>query len=363
MPYPFNRTVSVLGKEYDFRNLSVPSDPSFSLLKNATFVLFDKERGLQALGSSPKYEFMFPVLDTVHEGPVYIPDKNLLYLSELPPFPLKNPASDYLKQLVINLNNEPPTLESFTPDPPVFAPNGGSYRQGKIIWSASGGFNASVLNGTESRISLNSIDPATNKTTVILNNYFGFYFNNIDDLAVHPVTGDIFFTDPDYPWLNARTDTAPQIPAASYRFVPETGAVYLIDDTIEQPNGIAFAPDGKTLYITESGALSGSIDPKVPAGTKSYNATGKRSIYAFDVTHNGTRVQNKRSFYLAQDYIPDGLKVSQEGLVLTATGHGLDVIDPEGKLIMRVQTPHGVANCQFTGPKAGYYVGVGESGD
>ncbi|KAJ4366786.1 hypothetical protein N0V83_007311 [Neocucurbitaria cava] len=349
LPYHFNRTVSVLGKEFDFRNLTVPSDPSFALLRNASLIVFDRTRGFEALGSNPNLEFMFSLVDTVHEAPVYVPEQNLLYFSELPPFPLVGPPSAWLRNFVLDLNHEPPVLANFTPNPPVFAPNGGSYRHGQLLWSSSGGFNASVLNGTESRISLNTIDPVTHESKVILNNFFGFYFNNIDDIAVHPITGDIFFTDPYYPWTNARSDTAPQIPAATYRFVPETGALFLVDDTLEQPNGLAFTPDGTTLYITDSGALSGSIDPAQPAGTKSYHTTGKRSIYAFDVSHNGTRVSNKRSFYLAQDYIPDGLKVSQEGIVLAASGHGMDIIDPSGQLLVRIQTQHGVANCQFTG--------------
>jgi sugar lactone lactonase YvrE len=40
------------------------------------------------------------------------------------------------------------------------------------------------------------LDPETNKSVTLVNNYFGYYFNTIDDLAVHPRTGDIWFTDP-----------------------------------------------------------------------------------------------------------------------------------------------------------------------
>ena len=122
-----------------------------------------------------------------------------------------------------------------------------------------------------------------------------------------------------------------------------------MDDTLEQPNGRAFTPDGITLYITDSGALAGSYAPSVGPGTKAYNTTGRRSIYAFDVAENGTKISNKRSFYLAQDYIPDGIKVSREDLVLAASGHGLDVIDDQGQLLIRVQTNHTVNNLAFTG--------------
>lgn len=350
LPYHFNRSITSLQADYDFRNVTVSNAPTFSLLQNASFVVFDRERGMEYLGSNPRYEFMFPVGNTVHEAPVYVPSLNKLFMSQLPPI-LSNPKpSDYepyLANLVVDLNKEPPTLSEFVPDPPIFAPNGGTYHNGKIIWASSGGFDN--VNGTEQRISLYMVDPMTNKSTVLLNNYFGFYFNNMDDVTVHPESGQLFFTDPYYPWFNGRVDTAPQLPTASYRFNPSTGAVIVVDDTIEQPNGIAFAPDGKTLYITDTGSLTGSWSPTVGPGTKYYNTTGKRSIYAFDVDNNGTKISNKRSFYLAQDYIPDGLKVSREGLVLTATGHGLDVIDNTGQLLIRVQTNHSVQNCAFTG--------------
>ncbi|EXJ60759.1 gluconolactonase [Cladophialophora yegresii CBS 114405] len=352
LPYHFNRSITSLAADYDFRNTSVPSAPSFSLLENASFVVFDRARGLQYLGSNPAYEFMFAVGDNVHEAPVYVPELNKLFMSQLPPVvaPIST-MSQYLPQLVIDLNRQPLALEEYITEPPIFAPNGGVYHDGRIIWASSGGFNSSVLNGTEQRIALHAVDPTTNVSTVLLNNYFGFYFNNMDDVAVHPTSGDLFFTDPDYPWFNGRVDTAPQLPTASYRFNPATGATFLVEDTIDQPNGIAFSPDGSTLYITETGALTGSIDPAVGPGTKHYNTTGRRSIYAFDVAENGTKISNKRAFYLAQDYIPDGLKVSREGLVLTATGHGVDVLDPTGQLVVRVQTNHSVQNVQFTGER------------
>ncbi len=241
LPYHFNRSITSLAADYDFRNTTVSSAPSFTLLQDASFVVFDRERGLNYLGSDPTYEFMFAVGDNVHEAPVYVPSMNKLFMSQLPPVAAPiNTMSQYIPQLVIDLNQEPLTLQEYITDPPIFAPNGGLYHNGRIIWASSGGFNDSILNGTEQRISLHSVDPTTNKSTVLLNNYFGFYFNNMDDVTAHPTSGDLFFTDPDYPWFNGRVDTAPQLPTASYRFNPRTGATFLIDDTIEQPNGIAF---------------------------------------------------------------------------------------------------------------------------
>jgi hypothetical protein len=234
MPYHFNRSVSNANFDYDFRNTTDGNATSFHPAVNADFLVFDEKRGLEYLGSNPSYQFVFPVSKAVHEAPVYAPVQNKLFLSQLAP-----PAG-YLPQLVIDLNHNPPTLSEFISNPPVYAPNGGTFRDGLIIWGASGGNDS--IGGTEQRVSVRTLDPATNKTNVLLNNYFGAYFNTIDDITVHPKTRDIFFTDPDYSWFNALSDTAPQLPTASYRFSPDTGATFLIDDTLAQPNGIAFSP-------------------------------------------------------------------------------------------------------------------------
>jgi sugar lactone lactonase YvrE len=133
--------------------------------------------------------------------------------------------------------------------------------------------------------------------------------------------GDIWFTDPQYSWFNALTDTAPQLETATYRFTPSTGTVSIVDDSIIQPNGIAFSPlpgtrgAKQTVYITDSGAVEGTTQQSIgPQGTK-FNTTGKRTVYAFDQTSNGKHLINKRPLYLAQDWVPDGLKVAANGYI------------------------------------------------
>ena len=188
MPYHFNRSISNSDHEYDFSDTMVPNGTDWNIARSADFLVFDKARGLELLGANPSYKFVFPVSKAVHEAPVYVASQNKLYLSQLAPPP------GYLPQLVVDLNNNPPTLSEYMPDPPIYAPNGGTFRNGVILFGASGGNNS--IGGIEQRPSLQTVDPATNKSTVLLNNYFGFYFNTIDDLITHPRTRDVFFTDP-----------------------------------------------------------------------------------------------------------------------------------------------------------------------
>ncbi|KAL5394838.1 hypothetical protein PMIN06_009027 [Paraphaeosphaeria minitans] len=142
-----------------------------------------------------------------------------------------------------------------------------------------------------------------------------------------------------------------KLPAASYRFDPTTGATFLIDDTLAQPNGIAINPNADTLYISDTGAVQGSANPNTAAKDRgtTFNATRPATIYAFDLANNGTKVFNKRSFYLSSSWVSDGLKVSREGLLLTGAGTGIDVIDDVGKMLFRIQTNYTVQNFAFVG--------------
>ncbi|KAL8637450.1 MAG: hypothetical protein Q9226_009121 [Calogaya cf. arnoldii] len=283
MPYHFFRNISNGPSTPTFGSTSVPNDTSFALADEADFLVFDNERASEILGPNPSYEFVFEVSEAVHEAPVYVASQNKLYLSQLAPPP------GYLPQLVVDLNQDPPTLSEYLSDPPVYAPNGGTFHNGLIYWGASGGNNS--IGGMEQRVGLRTLDPLTNKSTTILNNYFGYYFNTVDDLFVHP-NGDIWFTDPDYSWFNKLTDTPPQLPTATYRFRPSTGATSIVEDTLLQPNGIALAPNNQTIYISDTGAVSGPISPFLPSLGATFNATRPRTIYAFDLSSDATYLTN-----------------------------------------------------------------------
>ena len=362
MPYHFFREVDgPNSNSRPFGTTSVPKDSSFAQVGKADFVVFDKKRGLELLGPNPSYEYVFEVSNAVHEAPAYVPSQNKLYLSQLAPPP------GYLPQLVIDLNANPPTLSEYLSDPPVYAPNGGTFHKDLIYWGASGGNNS--IGGGEQRVSLQTLDPETNKTTVLLNNYFGFYFNTIDDLFVHP-NGDIWFTDPcmplsqrsvkhlranhhpiiDYSWFNKLTDTPPQLGAASYRFRPSTSSVHIVENSIVSPNGIALSPNRRTVYISDTGAVDAPLsNTSAKQASTTFVPTAFRTIYAFDLSKDATYLSGKRAIYTAQDWVPDGLKVAANGYIVAGAGRGVDVVDEQGALLVRVQTNYTVQNFAWTG--------------
>lgn len=182
----FHRNISTIQSTTSFRDITVANNITLKGEISADFLIFDKVRGLEMLGPKLKYTHMFNVSDDVHEVPVYVPSQNKLYLSQLTP--------GFLPQLVVDLNKNPPTLFEFISDPLLYAHNGGRYHKGKIIWGMDEG-NMSVW-GIKQFASLKVLDPETNKITTLLNNYFGYYFNGVDDLTVHTKTEDIWFTSP-----------------------------------------------------------------------------------------------------------------------------------------------------------------------
>ena len=347
MPQGFNRTVLyTIGFNDYYPQTHVPDDPSFSTVANASFLVWDPARGPEILGPNPSVDSMFTLPLIGHEAPVYEPNLNLFFFSAL------DPATP--SQYVVDLNQNPPTLSNRTANPPILLPTGATYHAGLIYISGS---TSTSTNTTTFTPSINTLNASTGNTTPLFNNYYGYRFTTIDDLAFAP-NGDIWFTDDFYATALSKTPSLPQLEPAVYRYVPSTGLIQLLTDTLISPNGIAFSPSGSTVYITDTPTDSLTLHPpgsNLSAPSSSYTPTFNyipwhhRTIYAFDVLNNGTGLANKRAIFLAQDRIPDGIKVARNGYIVTATGHGVDVLDEEGVPLVRVQTNFSVVNVAWAG--------------
>ncbi|KAI9890313.1 MAG: hypothetical protein M1814_004223 [Vezdaea aestivalis] len=340
----------------------VPDDPSWDLVTKADFVVFDKKRGLDLLGRAPKIEKIFDVLHVIHEAPVYSPKTNKLYVAQDGP-----PGN--LSGLVIDLAVEPPKLSTFQTDPITYTPNGAVYKDGYIYWAVMGN-NDSLPNGLVQRPGIARMDPSTLKVEWLLNTYYGFNFAGPNDLVVDK-NGDIWFTDTDYSYVIGTSPSERQIQLATYRFRPSTGEVRMVEDTLDHPNGINVSPNGKTLYITDSGlerigpATRGQGDFYLYPIKIDFVASGKRNIYAYDVNDspNSPYLTNKRVIFQSIEGAPDGLKVAANGFLVVASGlsFGVDILDPAGGLIARIQAKHPVENIAWSGKdlKTLWLVGIG----
>lgn len=168
-----------------------------------------------------------------------------------------------------------------------------------------------------------AVDPNTNTSEVLLTNFLGRNFSSPNDVRQHSETGDLWFTDADYGYIqNFRPP--PTQPKQVYRFEPDTGVVQVVADGFVEPNGLEFSPDMKTLYVTDTGAT-----------LFSYNGTRPATIYAYDVTNQKT-LSNRRTFAWIDVGFPDGIHCDTEGNVWASAGDGVHVWNSAGILLGKI---------------------------
>jgi gluconolactonase len=166
--------------------------------------------------------------------------------------------------------------------------------------------------------------------TLLATHYAGRRLNSPNDLVV-AADGAIWFTDPTYGIQNPRQGcpAQPELDHRSvYRLDPGTGELARMAD-LEQPNGIAFSPDGRTLYVSDSDL-------------------GRHHVLAFDVAEDGT-LSGRRVFRTVEPGVPDGFRVDARGWIWTSSGSGVQVFSAEGEPLGLIPTPHTCSNCAFGG--------------
>jgi gluconolactonase len=177
----------------------------------------------------------------------------------------------------------------------------------------------------------------------VVERWRGLRFNSPNDLVVTS-DGAIWFTDPPY-GIVMPGEGHPGVSEIGdnlvFRFDPASREVDPVTDGVEAPNGLAFSPDERILYVADSAAAT-------PGDT-----TGNRQIVAFDVA-NGRTLANPRVFYAlsaeAGEGVPDGLRVDVDGNVWTSARDGLHVVTPAGHRLGKLPVPEDTANLVFGGP-------------
>ena len=167
--------------------------------------------------------------------------------------------------------------------------------------------------------------------TVLAAKFDGKRFNSPNDLAIRK-NGDVFFTDPPYGLAILNDSPLKELPHNGVYRVDPKGEVTLLIPDLTWPNGIAFSPDEKTLYV----AVSDPGDPR---------------IMAYEVQPDGT-VANGRTFFDAKPLrgqgrpgTCDGLKVDAQGNVWATGPGGVLVITPAGKHLGSILTNQLTGNC------------------
>lgn len=155
-------------------------------------------------------------------------------------------------------------------------------------------------------------------------------FNSPNDVALHS-SGALYFTDPPYGLADGPDDPDRELDFEGVFRVDSDGKVSLLTAELSRPNGIAFSPDEKTLYVANS-------DPE-------------RAIWmAYDVLSDGS-INNGRVFFDATDWVPerqglpDGLKVDAAGNLFATGPGGVLVFSPDGAHLGTIRTTQATANC------------------
>ncbi|MBM3597952.1 MAG: SMP-30/gluconolactonase/LRE family protein [Alphaproteobacteria bacterium] len=173
--------------------------------------------------------------------------------------------------------------------------------------------------------------------TVIADRYQGKRLNSPNDVVVKS-DGSIWFTDPPYGILyDYEGGRAPSELGGFFVFRVDgnSGELSIVADDFFRPNGLAFSPDEKILYIADSGS-------RQPGGA--------RHIRAFDVTEDG-KLRNGRLFAECAAGRFDGFRVDEAGRIWSATDDGVHCHTAEGKLIGKIPIPEICANVVFGGLK------------
>ena len=155
--------------------------------------------------------------------------------------------------------------------------------------------------------------------TVLAEKYQGKRLNAPNDIVVRK-DGHIYFTDPAF----GDQGEGRELDFYGVYHLPPKGELELVAKPAGRPNGIAFSPNGRILYVANS---------------------DERNIRAYDVDGKGATT-NERVVVDGIDGVPDGMKVDEKGN-LYVTARALAVYSPQGKLITTIEIPETPANVAF----------------
>lgn len=174
--------------------------------------------------------------------------------------------------------------------------------------------------------------------SVLVDRYQDKRLNSPNDVIVKS-DGSIWFTDPSYGIISDYEGHKAESEIGAcyvFRFDPADASLTVVAEDFVRPNGLAFSPDEKTLYIADSSVT--------------HDAQGNHHIRAFDVV-GGKRLVSGRVFTEISPAFPDGFRCDTEGNVWCSSGDSVQVFAPDGTRLGKILVPEHVSNLCFGGPK------------
>ena len=179
---------------------------------------------------------------------------------------------------------------------------------------------------------------ADGSIAVVADRFEGKRFNSPNDVVVKS-DDSVWFSDPAYGIEsdNEGDRATPEIDGCHVYRVAADGSVTRVIDDMVRPNGLAFSPDERFLYVSDTGA--------------SHKENGPRHIRRYAVAPDGKNVSHGETFAESTAGSFDGFRVDREARIWTSTGEGVHCYDPDGTLIGKILIPEIVANVTFGGAK------------
>jgi gluconolactonase len=251
------------------------------------------------------------------EGPVWIKDGGYLLFSDIP----RNSVMKWKEGEGLTVFLKPSGYTGLGP------------------YSAEPGSNALLLDSEGRLVSCEHGDRRISVLTkgggkrTLVDNYQGKRLNSPND-GVFKSNGDLYFTDPPYGLPKQADDPSREMDFSGvFRVSKAGGAVTLLTRDMTRPNGIAFSPDEKTLYVANSDPAH-AVWMAFPVNADGTLGTGR--VFA-DVTAMGKDNPG----------LPDGMKVDRAGNLFATGPGGIHVFTPEGKRLGRIDTGQRTANCNW----------------
>jgi len=252
------------------------------------------------------------------EGPCYFPAGRYLLFSDIP------------NNRIMRVSEDDNHVSVFRH--PSMNSNGNTIdREGRLVTCEHSG----------RRITRTELDGSI---TIIADKYGGKKLNSPNDVVVAS-DGSIWFTDPVYGiggYYEGLKEQPEQEKKNVYRVDPKTGDVRVVVDDFVEPNGLAFSPDEKKLYIIDTGFTDNPDNPC--------------HIRVFDVDIASGKLSNGKVFVeIPKPNITDGMKLDTAGRVWCSVGwgdaneDGVRCYTPEGELLGKIHIPETVANLCFGG--------------
>lgn len=259
------------------------------------------------------------------EGPVWVAELNSVLFTDVPENKLYR--WEETKGLSVYLN--PSGYTGYAPNKKKSGGNG-------LILDGEG--NLLIAQHGDRRIArVNAPLKNPGSFETIVDRFEGKRFHSPNDLVLHS-NGDLYFTDPPY-GLNGDDDPLRELKTNGVYRLDGDGKISLVYSQLNRPNGLAFSPDEKTLYVANSDA--------------------KRNLWmAFDVVDG--KLLNERVFFDATSMnlagLADGMKVNSKGYVFATGPGGVLVFNSKGKHLGTILTEVRTANCAFNEDESVLYM-------